>query len=254
MNTFKNAVRELGVLDYTNLSMLKFLKYAQTNSFKTALGKLPSSVGENDESTEEKEKPPSIPLEPALGGRIGKEAALKRGDLLLVTLSDAAQSKIPGVTGEKICQAMMYFKNDQVLTSNRNDATLAEIVEGSETVVIVRHHLIASGFNVPDVEEIPAWSKVSKAFFRLDEITWYRSLSLEDQAPYKIWVGHINLGTNDRKDGFFSFYCPKLVLQACENAGTPITVTPANTTKDPSEVPEIKLRGSLGYVGHLKSS
>jgi len=242
MTSLREAAEKRGILFTQGLSVRKFILRRDVTKLADAL------------------KPPDTqyPLEPGLGGKRITVADAVIGDLVLA-------NNVSGV--------MLYVDNSSVVrvTASTVELTsLSNAIADSEVVVVARHPRIyaddgtlqivkaqaiaahAQG-GVGGSGDSPQWGKVERAFFHLDSQTWCAALSLTEQTRCLKWVGHVQLGTASAND-FYSFYCPRLILQAYEKDDT-LRITLQRTSEIEALPPPrlLQLRIPLGYVGHLAS-
>lgn len=261
----RDVLRTNGIITYNQCSLKKLVSHLGVSSTREALAKLKDN--------------PGLPLEPDLGGRHIKMDDLRPGDIIIV--SGAPPSTIKTIKeGDVISYAILYLGSDEAAGAP------IEVIDPASAVCVVRSKDQPGEAELRKVIHIGArtyWGRVYQAAFRLDLTAWCVEQK-EEQARagcenyLKNWLGHVNLGTKRAEDGpgkgFFSFYLPKFVIDAYALLEKPIAhrtvwsstppligpaqpgalaIPPSEEVVDlkPDQV-NIRLTGTLGYVGHLK--
>jgi len=153
---------------------------------------------------------------------------------------------------------MLYIGDGQVVEAIGAGVvlrTMEQAIADASLVVALRHPALTAeqALRVRDYARNQIGKSYSyigilrQALFQLDRRTHCDDESGAEYDRCIRWAGRVNLGTatNDR------FYCSELVLKAYEAAGLPLTLTAPNYSV-PGDLPELRQRGTLAYVGHLK--
>ena len=206
-------------------------------------------------------------LDPRNGGRLVESTVLRPGDILLSSANGITSAGVRLVTFSPVSHASLYIGDGRVVeavgTGVRN-RSVDEVMNDEAVIVVFRHPALQQEHG----EKIRGFAleKVGKR---------YDHLGIVLQAPFSLerrfcelplipdvirnacihGIATIQLGTpnNDR------FFCSQFVLESYRQAGLPITdadprwISPRDILHmREGDVPSVKIRQSLAYVGHLK--
>lgn len=196
---------------------------------------------------------PYIPLSPAVGGRSLDHAALKIGDLIVSTTTEAPSIAIRRI-GSPVSHVMLYVGGGMVVEAIGEGVvhrTLTDALAHSYVGVAFRHPaltddraLIARDFvgqkiGTPyDYDLIVAHAKFQLGRMACEQLP----ASMRDRCLSM--VGPVDIGRGN--DG--RFICSSLVAEAFEAAGLPLLPVPARAA-NPGD---IALKANLTYLGHVK--
>ncbi|NIJ21105.1 cell wall-associated NlpC family hydrolase [Sphingomonas naasensis] len=196
---------------------------------------------------------PDIPLSPAVGGRSLDHAALKIGDLIVSTTTEAPSIAIRRI-GSPVSHVMLYVGGGMVVEAIGEGVvhrTLTDALAHSYVGVAFRHPaltddraLIARDFvgqkiGTPyDYDLIVAHAKFQLGRMVCEQLP----ASMRDRCLSM--VGPVDIGRGN--DG--RFICSSLVAEAFEAAGLPLLPVPARAA-NPGD---IALKANLTYLGHVK--
>jgi uncharacterized protein YycO len=196
----------------------------------------------------------TIPLDPGAGGRSIGTDALEIGDIVVSTTPAWISRRIKEVTGSPVSHAMLYIGGGQVVESILEGVTLrslGEAVKEATLAAAYRHPRLSStqalrvrdavGLNLGKGYDFAGIA--GQAGFALDRAV----LCLEADIECIRRVGTNNMRL-ERKDRFF---CSELVADAFRQVGLPLTDTPPSWVS-PDDIANLRIRGHLEYVGHLK--
>ncbi|WP_051710510.1 YaeF family permuted papain-like enzyme [Andreprevotia chitinilytica] len=206
-------------------------------------------------------------LTPKTGGKLVAATELNPGDIILSASDGLTSAGIRLLTLAPVSHAALYIGNQQIAEAVGEGVrvrTVSEVLDEEAVVVAFRH---------PDLQDQHASLIRSFALQQVGDRYNYVGVML--QAPFSIerricelplvpagvrdfclrGMATIQLGAgnNDR------FFCSQFVLEAYRAAGLPITdgdprwVSPADILHmREGDVPSMKIRQTLVYVGHLK--
>jgi Permuted papain-like amidase enzyme, YaeF/YiiX, C92 family len=207
-------------------------------------------------------------LHPANGGLLINGEQLQPGDIVLTASNSLASSGIRLISLSPVSHAAVYMGDQQVaeaVTSGIRRRSVVDLMDEESTIVVFRH----PGVKADSMLKMDAF--VTKYVGQK-----YNYLGVMLQAPFSIerrvcelplvpslvrdfciqGVAAIQLGMG-RNDQFF---CSQFVLEAYKTAGLPLTdadprlISPVDLLHmREGDVPSIKIRQTLQYVGHLKA-
>jgi uncharacterized protein YycO len=198
----------------------------------------------------------AIPLDPGIGGRSVGGTALAMGDLLVSTTPDRLTSlPIRIGTGSPVSHARLYIGGGQVVEAVGSGVVLAQLSDA------IRHDSLCVAYRVPNLNTLQA--QMARDFAGMQLGRRYNYVGIGGHAarivftifhPITGWIiGRNNLDraaqSFNREDQFF---CSQLVLAAFVHAGIRLTATEPSWNT-PGDVANLRLRGSLEYVGHLRA-
>lgn len=199
-----------------------------------------------------------IPLSPDAGGLSIGAAALEVGDVLLSTTDEVSSRLIRRFGGSEISHAAVYVGDGMVVEALADGVVLHSLEEAladDSVSVALRHpHLTPEqGLRIRDFvgnqigRRYDKLAIVNHARFRIPAARCDR-LSGEQRERCRTNAGRIYLGTatND------SFICSELVVAAFADAGVPLTTEPPHWAS-PEDLAQLRFKGDLEYVGHLKT-
>lgn len=208
-------------------------------------------------------------LDPRNGGRLVQAEALQPGDILLSAANGLTSAGIRLITLSPVSHAALYVGEQQVVEAvgkGVRSRAIGEILDEEDVVAVFRHPAIKEEHKVR-IRSF-ALEKVGKA---------YDHVGIVLQAPFSLerrlcelpllpelvrnaciqGLATIQLGTNSND----RFFCSQLVLESYRQAGLPITdaaprwISPADILHmREGDVPSVKIKQPLAYVGHLKFS
>jgi uncharacterized protein YycO len=206
-------------------------------------------------------------LSPKNGGRIVDAMQLQDGDIILSAADDITSAGIRLITLAPVSHAALYIGNQQVAEAVNSGVRLRDVDE------VLKEESVVVAFRHPQIT--PAHARHMREFALAQVGRHYNHLGVMLQAPFSIerrvcelplipelvrdmcvrGIASIQLGaaSNDR------FFCSQLVLQAYREAGLPVTdadprwLSPSDILHmRENDVPAVKVRVPLVYVGHLK--
>jgi len=202
-----------------------------------------------------------IPLDPGNGGRSIGPAALAVGDIILSTTPQLPSVVIRTGTDSPVSHSMVYVGDGRVVEAIQAgvvERSLDEALADSSFAVAVRlQGLTPQGaLQVRDFagQQVSKpydyfYGTVKQALFRLDFLVFCSAKTGDDREACRQWAGRVNLGTGTNDQWF----CSELVMASYAAAGAPLTASPVSWIA-PGDIADMTLAGSLGYVGHLKTT
>lgn len=202
-----------------------------------------------------------IPLDPGNGGRSIGLAALEIGDMILTTTTQLPSLVIRVGTGSPVSHSMLYIGGGRVVEAIQNgvvERSLDEALADGSFAVAVRLQGLSSlrALQVRDFAGLQInkpydyyYGTIKQALFRLDFLAFCSAKTGDEREACRQWAGRVNLGTGTNDQWF----CSELVMASYASAGVPLTSKPVSWIA-PGDIVDIALAGSLGYVGHLKTS
>jgi V8-like Glu-specific endopeptidase/uncharacterized protein YycO len=199
-----------------------------------------------------------IPLDPGAGGRSIGQDALAAGDIIVSTTDAVISDAIRAVSGALVSHAGIYTGSGTIIEAIRGGVVERPIADS------LRDDTLAVAFRKPGVTDAQAQAAVEFALAQVGRP--YNYFGIVRQAQYRYHssycrllpasvqdrcrtaVANIDLGTSDGS----SFFCSQLVMAAYRAAGAPLTTTDPVWT-DPGQICDLRLNGTLEYVGHLKA-
>jgi uncharacterized protein YycO len=206
-------------------------------------------------------------LTPKNGGHTIDAMQLQEGDIILSAADDLTSAGIRLITLAPVSHAALYIGNRQIAEAVNSGVRLRDIDE------VMQEESVIVAFRHPHIT--PAQASRMREFALAQVGRHYNHLGVMLQAPFSIerrvcelplvpelvrdmcvrGIASIQLGaaSNDR------FFCSQLVLQAYREAGLPVTdadprwLSPSDILHmRENDVPAVKVRVPLVYVGHLK--
>src|SRR5262245_10809571 len=200
-----------------------------------------------------------IPLDPGNGGRSIGPDALEMGDIILSTTDEFVSDAIRAFSGAPVSHSMIYTGDgEQVVEAIGGGVVfrpLSEALAVATVAVAFRHPGLTEEQRLRIRDYVGRqigrsynyWGIVKQARFRAHSSVC-RLLSGERRASCENFFGSVDLGTGDNQ----TFFCSELVVAAYNDAGAPLTSAPP-IWNSPGDLAELRLSGSLSYVGHLKA-
>jgi Permuted papain-like amidase enzyme, YaeF/YiiX, C92 family len=207
-------------------------------------------------------------LNPSNGGRLLRSDELEPGDIVLTADNGLTSMGIRLITLSPVSHAAVYIADQQIaeaVGSGIRLRTVQQLMEEEATVVVFRH----PGTSPQAMRDMQVFvdqhlgkkynyfGVMLQAPFTIErrvcELPLIPSL-VRDFCIQGIASVQLGLGRNDQ------FFCSQFVLEAFNKAGLPLTdadprlISPSDLLHmREGDVPSIKIRQSLQYVGHLKA-
>jgi uncharacterized protein YycO len=206
-------------------------------------------------------------LDPANGGQLVQAGALRSGDIILSATNGFTSAGIRLLTLAPVSHAAIYLGDDGVAEAVGEGIVvrpLADVLTEEAVVVAFRHPALVAD-HAQRIREFSK-SKVGGSYnhvgvvllapFSLERRVCELPLlpeAMRDFCLRGIATIQLGAGSNDR------FFCSQFVLEAYRVAGLPITdadprwISPADILHmREGDVPSMRIRQPLVYVGHLK--
>lgn len=193
----------------------------------------------------------TIPLDPGRGGRSIGLDALRPADIIVSTTDAAISQAIRAASGSSVSHAILYAGQGKVVEAIGEgvvERRLSQAVDDASLAVAYRR----PNLNHEQAQRIVAFARqqVGKAYdtrglaghglYTIARGTWVRAGILSDDDA--------RLNTEIQDDD--AFFCSELVMAAYAQGGDPLVRQPAHTAS-PDDLANLRLNGSLRYVGHL---
>ena len=207
-------------------------------------------------------------LSPGNGGVQIEASALRSGDIVLSSANGVGSVGIQLVTLSPVSHAALYGGNGNVVEAvgqGIRRRPVADMVAEEATVVVFRHpaltpdqaHAMHAFFDKHVGQKYNYFGVMLQAPFamerRLCEVPLVPSM-VRDFCIRGVAAIQLGLGRNDQ------FFCSQFVLEAFRSVGLPLTdadprlVNPgALLHMRGGDVPSIRIRQKLMYIGHLKA-
>lgn len=197
----------------------------------------------------------TIPLDPGAGGRSIDEQALAIGDIVVSTTPAMISRAIRTATGSVVSHAILYIGGGQVVEAIQPGVTLRSLHEAlfdASMAAAYRHPRLSDGKGLIVRDFVGRQlgrgydfaGIAGQAGFQLDRKVFCAEADVECIRR----VGNVNMRLQ-RQDRFF---CSELVADAFRHAGVPLVHTPPSWAS-PDDIANLRLNGTLQYVGHLKA-
>jgi hypothetical protein len=207
-------------------------------------------------------------LHPANGGVLISGAELQPGDIILTADNGIKSQGIRLITLSPVSHAAVYMAEQQVAEAvgeGIRRRSVADLIAEESTIVVFRHPGVKAD-NMLKMDAFVAkhvgqkynyFGVMLQAPFaierRLCELPLIPSL-VRDFCIQGVAAIQLGLGRNDQ------FFCSQFILEAYRTAGLPLTdadprlISPGDLLHmREGDVPSIKIRQTLQYVGHLKA-
>jgi Permuted papain-like amidase enzyme, YaeF/YiiX, C92 family len=207
-------------------------------------------------------------LNPYNGGRVVKAEDLQPGDIVLTADNGVTSLGIRLITLSPVSHAAVYMADQQIaeaVGAGIRLRTVQEFMDEEATVVVFRHPGVTAQamrdmqtfVNQHVGQKYNYFGVILQAPFTIErrvcELPLVPSL-VRDFCIQGIAAVQLGLGRNDQ------FFCSQFVLEAFNRAGLALTdadprlISPSDLLHmREGDVPSIKIRQSLQYVGHLKA-
>jgi hypothetical protein len=207
-------------------------------------------------------------LNPANGGLLIKGEQLQPGDIILTADNGLKSSGIRLITLSPVSHAAVYMADQQVAEAVGEGIRLRSVTDllAEETTIVVFRHpgvtadsmLKMDAFVTKHVgQKYNYFGVMLQAPFAIErrvcELPLVPSL-VRDFCIQGVAAVQLGLGRNDQ------FFCSQFVLEAYKTAGLSLTdadprlISPGDLLHmREGDVPSIKIRQKLQYVGHLKA-
>jgi Permuted papain-like amidase enzyme, YaeF/YiiX, C92 family len=207
-------------------------------------------------------------LNPYNGGKVVRADELEPGDIVLTADNGITSIGIRLITLSPVSHAAVYMADQQIAEAVGAGIRLRSVqafLDEEATVVVFRHPKMNADA-MRDMQSFVAKQVGQKYNYfgvmlqapftierRVCELPLVPSL-VRDFCIQGIAAVQLGLGRNDQ------FFCSQFVLEAFNRAGLPLTdadprlISPSDLLHmREGDIPSIKIRQSLQYVGHLKS-
>ena len=207
-------------------------------------------------------------LHPANGGVLINGAQLLPGDIILTASNSLSSSGIRLISLSPVSHAAVYMGEQQVaeaVTSGIRRRSVGDLMDEESTIVVFRYPGVTAdrmlkmdAFVTKHVGQKYNYLGVMlQAPFALErrvcELPLVPSL-VRDFCIQGVAAIQLGLGRNDQ------FFCSQFVLEAYNIAGLPLTdadprlISPVDLLHmREGDVPSVRIRQTLQYVGHLKA-
>lgn len=209
-----------------------------------------------------------LALTPKNGGRLVDASLLEPGDIILSAGKGMVSVGIRVFTIAPVSHSVLYIGEGDIV-----EAVVGQGVRRRSLQESLDEDTVAVAFRAPDLT--PEQGRQISAFAQAQVGTKYNALGVLLQAPFSIekricelpilptnvrdfcirGVASIQLGVVSKK----RFFCSQFLLEAYRSAGVPITdadprwISPADLLHmREGDVPSMRVRQSLAYIGHLK--
>ena len=207
-------------------------------------------------------------LSPANGGLLINGAQLQPGDIILTADNGIKSSGIRLITLSPVSHAAVYMTDQQVAEAvgeGIRRRSVAELLAEETTIVVFRHPgVTADGMLKMDAfvtqhvgQKYNYFGAMLQAPFSIERRVCELPLvpsAMRDFCIQGVAAIQLGLGRNDQ------FFCSQFVLEAYKTAGFPLTdadprlISPGDLLHmREGDVPSVKIRQALQYVGHLKA-
>jgi cell wall-associated NlpC family hydrolase len=182
-----------------------------------------------------------IPLEPGNGGRSVDARALKPGDLIVSTTTDANSVAIRRATRSPVSHAALYVGTiggvPHVVEATLAGVRLVPLSEAlrDDSLAVALRHPRLDGAKAARLVAL-ARQEVGKPYDGVGVAKQLLCRSLNRQCEVPLSTG--------------SWYCSALLLYAFREAGAPLVTRPP-TRRAPGDIASLSVTGDLLYVGHL---
>ncbi len=207
-------------------------------------------------------------LSPANGGLLINSAQLQPGDIILTADNGIKSQGIRLITLSPVSHAAVYMADQQVAEAvgeGIRRRSVAELLAEETTIVVFRHPGVTQdGMRKMDAfvdkhvgQKYNYFGAMLQAPFSIERRVCELPLvpsAIRDFCIQGVAAIQLGLGRNDQ------FFCSQFVLEAYKTAGLPLTdadprlISPGDLLHmREGDVPSVKIRQTLQYVGHLKA-
>jgi len=209
----------------------------------------------------------NISAEPAGRDAFVREDALRPGDILLTSMPGFTAAAIEFLTIAPVSHTALYIGDGRVVDAVRagvQERTIDQVITEESVVLVLRY---------PDLTETQA--RRIRAYARQKIGKGFNFFGITVQIPFTVgrracelpFMAEVIRDACIRAMGVLShlaskedrLFCSQLVLQAYQHAGVPLTdadpriISPADILHmREGDVPSVRIRKTLRYVGHLK--